>query len=223
MQETKVSVYRSQGQGGTYVSYNVPWASGMTVLDVILFIQRSLDPSLAFRYECRQGICGTCAVMYNDSPVLSCSTQLDKSAKIHKIGPLANFPVEKDLIVDLTGILSRYNRIKPYMDKFHEVLLDKKMADASKPFRKCIECGCCIAGSPTIKKEGSDALDPMSLVKIARYLTDPRDRGKRTPLAFTHGVTSYTEREVKKLSSLCPRGIPIDTALEIVKRDKKLS
>jgi len=199
-----------------FESFSVPYIKGMTVLDVIQYVYKHLDPTLAFRYECRQGICGTCGVMLNDKPVLSCSTQIDPKNKINTIGPLANFPVEKDLIVDLKPVLKRYLEVKPYLDKIHNVIVTKKTANESKPFRKCIECGCCIAGVVEKDKKIIDHLDPMALVKIARYVTDPRDGIKRKQFAKKAGIKSYSVEIGKQLSEVCPRGIPIETAVKLL-------
>lgn len=189
----------------------------MTVLDVILYIYKNLNPTLAFRYECRQGICGTCGVMLNKKPVLSCSTQIDSKIKIQMIEPLSNFTVEKDLVVNLEPVLKKYLKIKPYLDKLHKVVISKKKSNESKAFRKCIECGCCIAGAPEITQSSKGYLDPMSLVKIARYVTDPRDGLDRKAMAKKAGIDKYSAELGKKLTLVCPRGIPIDKAIELLK------
>lgn len=197
-------------------SYDVPYAAGMTVLDVLLFVQQHHDPTLAFRYECRQSICGTCGVMLNRVPVLSCSTQVDPERRI-TIAPLSNFSVEKDLIVDIAPVLKRFMKVKPYLEKIHAVMLTKTDANKSKPFRKCIECCCCIAGSPTVGKHSDAIFDPMALVKIARYVTDPRDGMNRKVLVRKGDIQKYSMDEGKRLTKICPRGVPIDTAIQLLK------
>ncbi len=211
--------YNSQKKGKLrYDSYEVPFSKGMTVLDVIAYVYKHLDPTLAFRYECRQGICGTCGVMINKKPVLSCSTQIDGNIKTQMIEPLANFPVEKDLIVNLEPVLKRYERIKPYLDKVHKAIITKKKSNESKAFRKCIECGCCIAGVPEITQSAKGCMDPMSLVKIARYVTDPRDGLDRKEMAKKNGIDKFSVDLGKKLTLVCPRGIPIDEAIALLKK-----
>src|SRR3989338_3978091 len=152
--------------------------------------------------------------MLNKKPVLCCSAQIDQTLKTQMIEPLANFPVEKDLIVNLEPVLKRYLKIKPYLDKIHKVIITKKKSNESKAFRKCIECGCCIAGSPELSHKSFADLDPMSLVKIARYVTDPRDGLDRKAIAKKAGIDNYSEELGKKLSLVCPRGIPIEEAIK---------
>ncbi|MFZ6034688.1 MAG: succinate dehydrogenase/fumarate reductase iron-sulfur subunit [Patescibacteria group bacterium] len=217
--EFRIYRYNSSKKGKEkYQVYKIPYSKGMTVLDVVSYVYKNIDPTLAYRYECRQGICGTCGVTLNGRPVLSCSTQINPKAKKQSIEPLANFPVEKDLIVNLESTLKRYLEIKPYLDKIRKAVVTKSKANESKPFRKCIECGICIAGAPEevmLTKKG--CIDPMSLVKIARYVTDPRDGIKRKTLALKNGIKNYSEELGKELSEICPRGIPIDKAIEILK------
>jgi len=215
-----ISIYRSKKVGkqvGEYKQYRIPYTQGMTVLDVLMHVYKHLDPTIAFRYECRQGICGTCGLMLNGIPVLSCSTQIDPKVKKNIIEPLANFPVEKDLIVNLKPVLKKFMTIKPYLEKINEVRISKTTANQSKPFRKCIECGCCIAGSKILPRE-KEILDPMSLVKIARFMTDPRDGIKRKTIAQDGGVSMYNNEETQKLTQICPRGVPIDQAIELLKQ-----
>lgn len=213
----KFLIFRSKS--ATYREYEMEFQKGMTVLDVILFVQQYVDPTLAFRYECRQGVCGTCGVTYNGKPVLSCSTQIRKTETLQQIGPLENFPVEKDLIVDISGVLKQYKKIKPFMEKYHDVLLNKSKANESKGFRRCIECGCCIAGSPTVKKNGDAIVSPMELVKIARYIADPRDRGTdRKKSALGNGMLKYSHKELQSLSQICPRGISLEKAVETIRK-----
>ncbi|KKP60551.1 MAG: Succinate dehydrogenase and fumarate reductase iron-sulfur protein [Candidatus Roizmanbacteria bacterium GW2011_GWA2_34_18] len=217
----KFLIYRYNSLKKSKLKYDffaVPYNKGMTVLDVITYIYKHLDPTLAFRYECRQGICGTCGVMLNKKPVLSCSTQIDANLKTQMIEPLANFPVEKDLIVNLEPVLKRYLKIKPYLDKIHKVIITKKKSNESKAFRKCIECGCCIAGAPEITQSEKGCMDPMSLVKIARYVTDPRDGLDRKAMAKKNGIDKYSDALGKKLTLVCPRGIPIDEAIALLKK-----
>ena len=108
--------------------------------------------------------------------------------------------------------------IKPYLDKIHKVIITKKKSNESKAFRKCIECGCCIAGAPEITQSKKGCMDPMSLVKIARYVTDPRDGLDRKAMAKKGGINNYSEELGKKLSMVCPRGIPIDEAIALLKK-----
>lgn len=216
----KASVYRFDKEAKAKIYYDkfeVPYADGMTLLDLLNYIQQNLDKTLSFRWECRSGICGTCGVMVNKKPVLCCNYKIKPSKKEIVIEPLANFPVEKDLIVDLMSVLEKFKRIRPYLEKEKEIVVTRARANKSKPFRKCIECGCCIAASKTLKANPFDTLDPMALVKLARFVTDPRDSLDRKKIAKMENVGRYGVSEGRKLSGICPRAVPIDEAIKILK------
>ena len=57
-------VWRGREEGG-FAEYAVPRRESQTVLDVVTFIQRKLDATLAYRYACRVGMCGSCAMTVN--------------------------------------------------------------------------------------------------------------------------------------------------------------
>ena len=47
-----------------------------TVLDCLLSIKRTIDPTLAFRYSCGHGMCGSDAVAINGTPTLLCTATI---------------------------------------------------------------------------------------------------------------------------------------------------
>ena len=47
-----------------------------TILDCLLTIKRTQDPSLAFRYSCGHGMCGSDAVAVNGTPTLLCTAKV---------------------------------------------------------------------------------------------------------------------------------------------------
>lgn len=62
-----------------------------TVVDLLEEIQQEHDPTLAFRYSCRIGVCGTCTVIMNGKPVLSCL----KKGEPNEYGVVAIKPMPK--------------------------------------------------------------------------------------------------------------------------------
>lgn len=199
-----------------FETFKVPYLKGMTVLDDLIYIQENLDSTLSFRWECRSAICGACGITLNGKPVLACQTLVDPK-KINVIEPLKNFAVEKDLIVELTPVLEKLKRIRPYLQKGKGKIKTKKQAETSKDFRKCIECGCCIAFSETIKKY-PQVIDPMAMVKLARFKTDPRDDLPRKKIAQAEGIKNYSHQEAKRLKKSCPLQINIEKAIRVLKK-----
>src|SRR6266702_4600679 len=90
------------GADGRYQAYEVPLRDNQTVLDVVTWVQRNADPTLAYRFACRVGMCGSCAMTVNGRPRWTCRTHISKVVENGRveIGPLANLPLIKDLACD---------------------------------------------------------------------------------------------------------------------------
>src|SRR5437763_6774412 len=97
-----VSLWRGDSTG-RYQTYEVPRRENQTVLDVVTFIQRHMDATLSYRFACRVGMCGSCAMTVNGRPRWTCRTHVSKVAGRGRltIGPLENLPVINDLAVDV--------------------------------------------------------------------------------------------------------------------------
>src|SRR5215813_4179096 len=107
----QVSVWRG-GAEGKLVAYEVPARESQTVLDIVTYIQRHLDPTLSYRFACRVGMCGSCAMRVNGVPRWTCRTHVDRVQKrgALEIRPLANLPVIKDLATDMTEFFEKWRR-----------------------------------------------------------------------------------------------------------------
>src|SRR5439155_21527616 len=58
-------------------TYELPYQEYTTVLEGLRQVQARYDDTLSFRWSCAQGKCGTCTVVLNGRPVLSCLTLLE--------------------------------------------------------------------------------------------------------------------------------------------------
>jgi fumarate reductase iron-sulfur subunit len=105
-----VSVWRGEGPQGRFETFRVPRQDNQTVLDVVSWIQQNTDPSLSYRYACRVGMCGSCAMMVNGQPRWTCRTHVSRVADGDRlqIGPLRNLPVIKDLAVDMDPFFEKW-------------------------------------------------------------------------------------------------------------------
>src|SRR5919198_4404546 len=108
-----VSVWRG-GEEGVYQDFAVPTQPSQTVLDVVTYVQRRLDPTLSYRYACRVGMCGSCAMTVNGTPRWTCRTHVSKVAKDGRltVAPLRNLPVVKDLVADMTAFFDKWAAAK---------------------------------------------------------------------------------------------------------------
>ena len=108
-----VAVWRG-ADDGAFQQFEVPRTPNQTVLDVVTYIQRRIDPTLSYRYACRVGMCGSCAMSVNGVARWSCRTHVSRVAKRGRlrIAPLANLPVIKDLAVDMSEFFAKWTRAR---------------------------------------------------------------------------------------------------------------
>ena len=166
-----VRIYRYDPEGDgepRYGSYRVPFEGRMTVLDVLRYVYRELDGTLAFRWACGIGKCGTCSVRLNGKPVLSCRQPIDGGADEVLIEPLANYPVVKDLVVDREryqrGLSNSLIHLRG-MDRVPLLLTPRLITDEA--LGECIECLVCDSGCPVLIERLQEYPGPSLLTGVA--------------------------------------------------------
>lgn len=185
-----VSVWRGATEG-LYQAFEVPRQDNQTVLDVVTWIQRHADPSLTYRFACRVGVCGSCAMTVNGRPRWTCRTHVSKVVDdegMLELAPLANLPPIKDLAADMAPFFEKWQKAE---GKFHpsETRADS-MASISPdtPKRKaadkgieCINCGVCYAACDSVRWN-PDYLGPAALNRAWTLANDERDAGSASRL-----------------------------------------
>src|SRR5678815_3754394 len=143
-----VSVQRSSADSKPSLEQHVVEAGECaSVLDLLFELQRGPIPDLAFRFSCRVGMCGSCAMVVNGREQLTCSTLAAPLGQRLRIEPLRNLPVMRDLVVDLTPFFDANRRVMPHfvprsgLDGFHEIPEEVWKAMDHQP--QCIDCGAC--------------------------------------------------------------------------------
>jgi fumarate reductase iron-sulfur subunit len=188
--ELSVSLWRGK-HDGRYVTYRVPLRENQTVLDVVTWVQRHADPSLAYRFACRVGMCGSCAMTVNGRARWTCRTHVSKVAKEGRleIGPLANLPVIKDLAADMTPFFEKWQQAqarffpsKTRRDPVETISPKSAARIAADAAIECINCGVCYAACDTVRWNG-DFLGPAALNRAWTLVNDVRDAGNRERLA----------------------------------------
>jgi fumarate reductase iron-sulfur subunit len=212
----RVSVWRS-GAEGRFEAFEVPRQPSQTVLDAVTHIQRHLDPTLSYRFACRVGMCGSCAMMVNGTPRWTCRTHVDKVAAdgALELAPLANMPVVKDLVADMGEFFDKWARARGQF-KGAATRADEfaRVDPASGPRREvdagieCIGCGVCYAACDVVAWN-RDYLGPAALNRAWTLVNDVRDRQQAERLSAVagdagchacHTMMSCTEHCPKQLS-----------------------
>ena len=212
----KVSVWRGAA-AGSFQEFEVPRHPSQTVLDVVTHIQRALDPTLAYRFACRVGMCGSCAMTVNGVPRWTCRTHIDKVARNDRleIGPLKNLPVIRDLVTDMREFFDKWAQAKGHFkgtatrnDDFARVSPESHERKLAEAGIECIGCGVCYAACDVVAWN-ADYLGPAALNRAWTLIKDERDQKTMERLRAVagdagchscHTHMSCTERCPKHLS-----------------------
>jgi fumarate reductase iron-sulfur subunit len=216
MSVLEVKVWRGGPDGG-YRAYTVPREDAQTVLDVVTHIQRRLDPTLAYRFACRVGMCGSCAMTVNGKPRWTCRTHVAEVARDDRleIGPLAHLPIVRDLVTDMREFFDKWararGRFQPTVtrrDEFARVEPASSARRAVDAAIECIGCGVCYAACDVVAWNPA-YLGPAALNRAWTLVNDARDGASVERLAAVagdagchacHTHESCTERCPKHLS-----------------------
>ncbi|SRR6266536_1797856 len=219
----QVARYRpEQEERPTFDAYDVPLRKDWAVLDGLNYVKDELDGTLSYRWSCRMGICGSCGAMVNGDPKLTCGAFLtDYAPGPVRIEPLVNFPVIRDLVVEMTDFMHKLGVVKPWLIRDEEqpveageYLQTPAELDAYKQFSMCINCMLCYAACPVY---GLDPgfLGPAAIALAQRYNLDSRDEGadeRLRVLSQPEGVWGCTF--VGECSRACPKGVDPAAAIQ---------
>ncbi|MHA1662451.1 MAG: 2Fe-2S iron-sulfur cluster-binding protein, partial [Candidatus Thorarchaeota archaeon] len=217
--KTSVLRYNPDSDDQPYLQdFDVEYEPGMTVLDVLLYIQDKFDSSLAFRWECRGGQCGSCAIIVNRIARIACRTKVEPDEDL-VLEPLEKMPVIKDLVTDMAQTIHRLRRIRPYVARdtkpVHPEIIHAEQFEKLREIRKCIECSACLSNCPIVH-ETWDYPGPMIIRQIARLELDPRDVEDRIAMAMNEAV--YFCTTCKMCEDICPKNIKIPSlAVELLR------
>ena len=197
----------------------------MVVLDALNHIKDEIDGSLAYRWSCRMGVCGSCGMMVNGKPRLTCSTFLREFyPKRVVVGPLRHFPVVRDLVVDMTDFMVKLKEVKPWIIRKEErpvqegeYLQTTEEVDAYKQFSMCINCMLCYAACPVYGREPK-FLGPAAIALGQRYNLDSRDGAaeeRKDVIASSEGIWECTF--VGECTKVCPKHVDPAGAIQQAK------
>jgi len=201
--------------------YEIECQEDWKVLDAINFIKDEVDSTISHRWSCRMAVCGSCGMMVNGEPKLTCKTALESYGDTVEIEPLANFPIVKDLVVELEGFMGKFQRVKPWIMNAKDEAAKKAastMQDgtyrqsaeeltAFKQFSMCINCMLCYSACPVVSNE-PDFLGPAAIALGHRYNMDTRDGGQdERNQIFREEGTVFSCSYANECSEVCPKGV----------------
>jgi fumarate reductase iron-sulfur subunit len=204
-----------QDEKPAWQSYKVPFTDDMSVLQGLQYIKDYLDGSLSFRWSCRMAICGSCGMMINDTPSLSCQTFIrDIHPQTIRVEALNHFPIQRDLVIEVSDFVEKLESISPYIIPKNdrplaqgEYLQTPAQLARYQQFSWCINCMLCYAACPQYGLN-SKFTGPGILALLHRYNADSRDNGRHKRMQIINseeGVWGCTL--VGNCSEVCPKGV----------------
>ena len=221
-----VEVWRSAA-AGRFQRYDVPRREHQTVLDVVTQIQREQDATLAYRFACRVGMCGSCAMVVNGRPRWTCRTRVSEvigGGNALRLEPLRNFAVVKDLAVEMTDFFDKWRDAKGSFQPgeakadFHVVPPGSKQRQAADAGIECIGCGVCYSACEVVAWQ-PDYLGPAALNRAWTLVNDVRDAGNEARLAAVSGSAGcHACHSHMNCTEFCPRAISPTYSIAGLKR-----
>lgn len=227
--ELTVQILRQAPDSAPYSqSFSIDIAPGATILDCLNQIKWQQDGSLAFRKNCRNTICGSCAMRVNGRATLACQNSVTHELELAQtpntitIAPLGNLPIVRDLIVDMQPFWQDLDRVNPYVSTAARNLEEREFIQSPDERAKlnamgnCIMCGACYSDCNG-KEVNPEFVGPHALAKAYRMVADNRDQTTPERLEqynSTAGVWGCTR--CFNCNSACPMEVnPLDQISQI--------
>jgi len=223
-----VKVYRyspDNGNNPTWDNYTIDLDDcGPMVLDALIKIKTDIDPTLAFRRSCREGVCGSCAMNIGGRNTLACTKGLDEfKGKPIVISPLPHLPVVRDLVPDLSNFYAQYASIEPWLHtttptpekEWKQSPDDREKLDG---LYECIMCASCSTSCPSYWWNGDRYLGPAVLLQAYRWLVDSRDEATGERLdELEDPFRLYRCHTIMNCANVCPKGLNPAKAIAEIK------
>ncbi|GJP40108.1 hypothetical protein CLOM_g6017 [Closterium sp. NIES-68] len=199
---------------------------GPMILDALIKIKNEVDPTLAFRRSCREGICGSCAMNINGANGLACLTKIEASPGTSiPVTPLPHMFVIKDLVVDMTQFYQQYKSIEPWLKtkkqpedgkEFYQSKEDRLKLDG---MYECILCACCSTSCPSYWWNPEKYLGPSALLNANRWIMDSRDEYTKERLDdLDDAFKLYRCHTIMNCTKACPKGLNPGKQIANIKR-----
>jgi succinate dehydrogenase / fumarate reductase iron-sulfur subunit len=188
--------------------------AGTMILDVLLYIKNTIDPTLAFRRSCREGVCGSCAMNIAGRNTIACTKGFDDlPGGVITISPLP----------DLTNFFAQHAYVQPYLKtvtpapekEWRQSETDRVQLDG---LYECILCACCSTSCPSYWWNGDKYLGPAALLQAYRWLIDSRDEATGERLDdLEDPFKLYRCHTIMNCAQVCPKGLNPAKAIAQIK------
>ena len=209
----------------TFQKYDVPFHEDWVVLDALNHVKDQIDGTLTYRWSCRMGVCGSCGMMVNGEPKLTCAAFLrDYYPNPIRVEPLNHFPVIRDLVINIDDFLDKLEKVKAWLvPKEERSVSDGEYLQTPaelahyKQFSMCINCMLCYSACPVYGKQ-TEFVGPAVIALAHRYNLDSRDGAadERAEEIFSpEGIWECTF--VGECTEVCPKNVDPAGAIQQAK------
>jgi succinate dehydrogenase / fumarate reductase, iron-sulfur subunit len=218
----------------TWQTFQLSVPDSTTILDCLNQIKWEQDGTLAFRRNCRNTICGSCAMTINGRSALACKenigdewqrlrqTQGEDAAPEMTIAPLGNLPVVRDLVVDMKPFWQGLKQIDPYISTAARQIPEREFLQSPEERAKldqtgnCIMCGACYGACNSVTVN-PNFVGPHALAKAYRMVADNRDATMTERLVdYNSGDGVWGCMRCNQCNSVCPMEVaPLDQISKI--------
>ena len=200
-------------------SHEIPWVPSMTVMQALEWLWDQ-GVYVAFRQNCREFTCGSCAMVVNGKASLACDTRVQDGMRIE---PLSRYPVIKDLVVDTSAVRETWKELElwPHVRGEEQpipIRPDQRTVHRyGVIYARCIECYSCLDACPASESERSTFVGPMWMLQIARAREHPLDGVDRLRQAWDHGLSLCVN--CGECQSVCPVGLSPVAVIDELRAD----
>lgn len=197
---------------------------GPMILDALIWIKNKIDPTLAFRRSCREGVCGSCAMNISGTNWLACTRFIDDCTDTISIYPLPGLSVIRDLVPDLSHLYAQYESVQPWLQVESpapevERLQSIEERQALDGLYECILCFSCSTGCPSYWWNGDRFLGPAAILQAYRWLVDSRDDAQSERLDWLNDAFRlYRCHTILNCTRTCPKGLNPGKAVAEIKK-----
>lgn len=197
--------------------FRVPWVPAMTVIQALEWLWDQ-GKYVAFRANCREFTCGSCAMLINGKQQLACDTLLEDNACLE---PLRRYPVLKDLVVDTSTIRSKWQDLELWPHAKVRLPLQnvsrKSLEGWHRSYARCIECYACLDACPTSDSDTSAFAGPMWMLQIARAKAHPLDDHDRLGQVVAQGIGHCVS--CYECADVCPVNLSPVSEIQTLRRE----
>ena len=193
------------------------------LLDALVKLKK-MDPTIAFRRSCREGVCGSDAMNINGKNGLACLTNMNTLKGDIVLKPLPGLPVIRDLIVDTTQFFKQYHSIKPYLQSDIYAAEDKERLQSPEEreeldgLYECILCASCSTACPSFWWNPDKFVGPAGLLQAYRFIADSRDTSTSERLDnLEDPYRLFRCHTIMNCVDVCPKGLKPAKAIGKIK------